>query len=126
MNWKDLPNRPEPGARLCVLADIPDHGGLEVRFGEGSESFRVLLLRQGQQVWTYLNFCPHFSLPLNYRPQTFLVLDDAVICAHHTAFFNFSDGRCTDGPCVGNGLIALPHHRAGAEIRFGAAPAAHP
>lgn len=119
MSWQQHPDCPRPGTRLCDLSDIPDQGGFEVSFGEGRENFKILLLRQGEQFWSYLNNCPHFSLPLNYQPQTFVVMDSMVVCAHHTAFFNFDDGACVDGPCAGTGLTALPVYRLGDSICFG-------
>lgn len=122
MNWNEHPDCPAGGTRLCGLGDIPEQGGFEVQFGEGKENFRVLLLRQGERVWCYLNFCPHFSIPLNYQPQTFLTLDDMVVCAHHTAFFRIEDGACVDGPCAGNGLVALPFYIEGPAVHFGARP----
>ncbi len=122
MNWNEHPDCPGVGTPLCSIDEIPERGGFEVQFGEGSENFKVLLLRRGEQVWCYLNFCPHFSLPLNFRPQTFVTLDDMVVCAHHTAFFRFEDGACVDGPCAGNGLTPLPFHVDGRAIRFGAEP----
>ncbi len=120
VNWQQHPDCPAEGTRLCTIDEIPDQGGHEVSCGDGRENFRVLLLRQGEQVWSYVNFCPHFSLPLNYEPQTFVTLDGLIMCAHHTAFFNFNDGRCVDGPCIGDGLVALPVHVDGNMVYFGA------
>lgn len=120
MSWNEHPDCPKSGTRLCALSDIPDQGGFEVAFGKGEENFKILLLRQGDLHWSYLNNCPHFSLPLNYRPQTFVVMDAMVICAHHTAFFTFDDGACVDGPCAGTGLTSLPTVRKGQNIYFGA------
>lgn len=119
MSWQEHPDCPRPGTRLCAIGDIPDQGGFEVTFGEGRENFKILLLRQGKKFWSYLNNCPHFSLPLNYQPQTFIVMDSMVVCAHHTAFFNFGDGACVDGPCAGTGLTALPVFQVGDDICFG-------
>jgi nitrite reductase/ring-hydroxylating ferredoxin subunit len=120
LSWQDHPDCPANGARLCRVEEIPDQSGWEVCFGSGKENFKILLLRQGQLVWSYLNFCPHFSLPLNYQPQTFVTLDGLIMCAHHTAFFNFDDGRCVDGPCVGDGLIPLPCFIQEGVVYFGA------
>ena len=124
MNWQDHPDRPAFGTKLCEITDIPDQGGREVAFGDGKENFKVLLLRRGEQVWSYVNYCPHFSLPLNYEPQTFVTLDGLIMCAHHTAFFNFDDGRCVDGPCIGDGLVPLPTHISGNTVVFGEAGSA--
>jgi len=123
VNWEEHPDRPAQGTRLCAVEDIPDQGGREVSFGASKENFRILLLRSGRDVWSYVNFCPHFSLPLNYDPQRFVTLDGLVMCAHHTAFFNFHDGRCVDGPCLGAGLIPLPIFRRGDDLYFGVSEA---
>jgi nitrite reductase/ring-hydroxylating ferredoxin subunit len=119
MTWREHPDCPLVGTRLCALDDIPDQGGFEVRFGQGPEPFRILLLRSGSRFWSYLNCCPHFSLPLNYHPQTFITLDGLIMCAHHTAFFNFEDGACVDGPCTGAALTVLATHLQGGDIHFG-------
>jgi len=108
MNWREHPACPADGTVLCKVTDVPDDGGYEVACANGSETLRLLLLRRGEQVWAYENICPHFSLPLNYDPQTFVTLDGLVMCAHHTAFFQFEDGKCVDGPCTGAGLTPVP------------------
>ena len=119
MSWQRNPNRPGSGVRLCALSDVVDQGGFEVVFGEGEQAFRILLLRSGQKVWSYINNCPHFSLPLNFQPQTFVTFEDMVVCAHHTAFFKFNDGSCTDGPCAGTGLAPVPSYQKDGEVFFG-------
>lgn len=119
MTWQQHPDCPANGARLCAVADIPDGGGLEVTFGAGSENFKILLLRQEARVWSYVNRCPHFSLPLNYEPQNFIAAEGLIMCAHHTAFFRIDSGECVDGPCAGTGLTALPAYCHGGEVYFG-------
>lgn len=119
MNWLENPNCPKVGDRLCSIADVPDGGGFEVSFGEGETALRLLLLRKGERCWGYVNNCPHFSLPLNFEPQNFVIFEDMVVCAHHTAFFNFDDGACVDGPCAGTGLTNVPIYQRGYEIYFG-------
>jgi nitrite reductase/ring-hydroxylating ferredoxin subunit len=109
MHWREHPSCPPDGAELCRLADVPDEGGYEIAFGG--------------QVWAYENCCPHFSLPLNFDPQTFVTLDGLVMCAHHTAFFRFDDGKCVDGPCTGAGLPPIPVHCDDGTVRLSLAPA---
>jgi nitrite reductase/ring-hydroxylating ferredoxin subunit len=123
MTWREHPSCPAPGQVLCDVADIPDDGGHEVTFGPEREPLRLLLLRQGQQVWAYENNCPHFSLPLNFEPQVFVTIDGLVMCAHHTAFFKFEDGSCVEGPCGGTGLTAVTVHCRAGRVVFGDAPA---
>lgn len=122
MGWRDHPACPPPGTVLCELADIPDEGGRELTFGPDKEPLRLLLLRQGEQVWGYENICPHFSLPLNFHPQVFVTLDGLVMCAHHTAFFKFEDGHCVDGPCAGAGLTPVKVRRDGGRVILGDDP----
>jgi nitrite reductase/ring-hydroxylating ferredoxin subunit len=108
-NWQDLYQAPAAGSAVCPVDLVPDGGGHEVCFGVGKEPFRLLLLRRGPDLWAYHNSCPHFSLPLNFEPQHFIVLEgELVMCAHHTAFFRFDDGLCVDGPCAGAHLQQVP------------------
>jgi len=122
MNWRLHPACPPDGAVLCSVDDVPDEGGHEVSFGDARQPLRLLLLRRGQQVWGYENVCPHFSLPLNFDPQTFVTLDGLVMCAHHTAFFRFEDGHCVDGPCAGAGLTPVQLRCEGGRVRLAASP----
>jgi len=107
--WQEWPFAPELGTILCALADIPDKGAKEVVFGEGYDSFRVLLLHSAGGVRAYRNRCAHVHIPLNYEPDLFHVLDDDVLmCAHHGAMYSIADGFCLDGPCEGAGLMPVP------------------
>jgi protocatechuate 3,4-dioxygenase beta subunit len=55
------------------------------------------------------NRCPHFSVPLDYRPQEFCTYRGKILmCAHHSAMFRFEDGHCIDGPCKGAQLEPVP------------------
>ncbi len=107
-DWRELPFAPAPGTRLCALAAIPEQGASEVAFGEGYDSFRVVLLRSGDGIRAYRNCCPHFHIPLNYEPGVFHVLDGGVLmCAHHGAMYHIADGVCFEGPCEGAGLTPI-------------------
>ncbi|SAL43909.1 Rieske (2Fe-2S) domain-containing protein [Caballeronia udeis] len=87
---------------LCILEDVPDGGGLEARA-------EVVVLRRGDSAWAYRNVCPHFSIPLNYEPNTFWAYGgELLMCAHHSAMFRFEDGVCVDGPCLGARLTPVP------------------
>ncbi|MEQ1579896.1 MAG: Rieske 2Fe-2S domain-containing protein [Steroidobacteraceae bacterium] len=108
-SWRDHPNAPAQGSVLCAVEDIPQGSGHEVMYGEGIKKLRVVAFRDGETVWAYVNSCPHFSLPLNAKPQTFLISEhNQVMCAFHCAIFRFEDGSCIDGPAVGMGLEAVP------------------
>ena len=108
-DWRTWPNAPEPGAALCKLAEIPDPGAREVCFGEGWDSFRIVLLRAGARVHAYRNRCAHVHIPLNYEADGFHVMDgDVIMCAHHGAMYRIADGYCFEGPCEGASLAAIP------------------
>jgi nitrite reductase/ring-hydroxylating ferredoxin subunit len=108
-DWRNLPFSPAPGTALCTLAEIPPQGATEAVFGDGYDSFRVLVLRSGTGIRAYRNCCPHFHIPLNYEPGEFHILDGGVLmCAHHGAMYRIDDGVCFDGPCEGTSLTEIP------------------
>jgi|SRR5271156_4115435 nitrite reductase/ring-hydroxylating ferredoxin subunit len=94
-------------AFLCALDDVPDGGGLEVPPTCAREP-GIVVLRRRDEAWAYRNVCPHFSIPLNYEPNTFWAYDaEWLMCAHHSAMFRFEDGKCVDGPCEGASLTPV-------------------
>jgi nitrite reductase/ring-hydroxylating ferredoxin subunit len=97
---------------LCPLDDIPDGGARQIaRCGGPADvaDAAVVVLRRGDEAWAYRNVCPHFSIPLNYEPDTFWTYDAGhLMCAHHSAMFRFEDGVCVDGPCLGAALTRVP------------------
>ncbi|MFM0392642.1 Rieske (2Fe-2S) protein [Paraburkholderia phytofirmans] len=99
---------PEPlQGFLCTLDDIPDGGALEIPADQAGAP-GIVVLRRGDDAWAYRNMCPHFSIPLNYEPNTFWAYDaELLMCAHHSAMFRFEDGVCVDGPCEGASLTPV-------------------
>jgi nitrite reductase/ring-hydroxylating ferredoxin subunit len=99
---------------LCELTDIPD--GDARGFSAVPGGFTGLLaVRQGAQVFVYVNSCPHIGTPLDWTPNRFLSVDGRrIVCATHGAEFRIADGLCVTGPCRGDRLEAVP-----AEIRNG-------
>jgi nitrite reductase/ring-hydroxylating ferredoxin subunit len=91
---------------LCRFADVPDGGARVV--DEECAGRPVVVVRRGQQVWAYVNRCPHFSVPLDFVPGTVSCYKSQVLmCAHHSALFRFDDGHCIEGPCEGAALEAI-------------------
>jgi nitrite reductase/ring-hydroxylating ferredoxin subunit len=93
--------------RVCALEDLPDAGEREGReFELRPDGYStVFLVRRGQEVFGYLNRCPHRGTPLNWSPDQFL--DAArrhIVCATHGALFRVEDGHCLAGPCAGDAL----------------------
>ena len=94
---------------LCRLDDIADGGALGLPQHRQLHPAGLVAVRQGEQVWVYVNRCPHFSVPLDFNPQQFCTYRGKVLmCAHHSAMFRYDDGHCIDGPCKGAQLEAVP------------------
>ena len=94
---------------VCKFDDLadPDCRGLELVVA--GRPYDVFVVRQGRQVYAYLNSCPHTGGPLDWVPHQFLDLDKTFIqCATHDALFRINDGLCVAGPCHGERLTALP------------------
>ena len=91
---------------LCRLDEIDDPGSRGFEDIDGTEPFFVV--RQGDEVFAYRNFCPHYGAPLDWRPHAFLSYNkDQILCSMHGALFNIDDGICTEGPCPGQSLTTI-------------------
>jgi nitrite reductase/ring-hydroxylating ferredoxin subunit len=112
VDWRTLPNAPEPGTGLCSLQEL-QHGAIrEFVFGVATPAgpaFRLIALRHADGVDAYVNQCPHQWLPMNRSDGSFLHWSDhELMCAHHSAVFNLLDaGTCIMGPCQGSNLIRV-------------------
>ncbi len=89
---------------LCRLDDLPD--GAAKGFGPPTGGFTGLFaVRQGSDVFVYVNSCPHIGVPLDWAPDRFLTADGSrIVCSTHGAEFGIADGVCVRGPCLGDGL----------------------
>ena len=88
-----------------ALAELDDPGCREFEIGDGDWPFRGFVVRQGDDVYAYQNFCVHVGHPLNWMPDGFLTKDrKAIICASHGARYKIDSGLCVAGPCVGKSL----------------------
>lgn len=97
----------EPRA-LCRLDDIPDGGAKGFPPPPGGFT-GLMAIRQGAQVFVYVNSCPHIGTPLDWTPDRFLSHDGRfIVCATHGAEFQIADGVCLRGPCRGDRLEAVP------------------
>jgi nitrite reductase/ring-hydroxylating ferredoxin subunit len=85
--------------------DLDDPGCREFKIGDGDWPFRGFVVRQGDAIFAYQNFCAHVGHPLNWRPDCFLTKDkSAIICASHGALYDIASGGCIAGPCKGKSL----------------------
>lgn len=96
------------GTSLCARDEIPDGGAHEVIADVNGERISIVVLRKGKNIAAYINRCPHFRIPLNFVRGAFLISGGELWCTHHSATFRFEDGYCTDGPCRGGSLDAVP------------------
>ena len=87
------------------LDDIDDPGCREFAIGDGDWPFKGFVVRQGDEVFAYQNYCVHVGHPLNWSPDSFLTKDrSAIICASHGAMYEIDTGLCFAGPCAGKSL----------------------
>lgn len=109
--WRTLPRAPKPGAKLGPIDDIPDGDAREYVFGRGTTVFSMFVVRRGEQVYGYLNLCPHYSSRLNSREAQFLNIDRTRIqCTAHFAEFRIEDGYGVHGAAEGCWLDPVPVH----------------
>jgi nitrite reductase/ring-hydroxylating ferredoxin subunit len=103
--------------QVCVgrIDEIDDPGCREFRIGEGDWPFKGFVVRRGEQVFAYQNYCMHAGHPLNWNPDSFLTADGSrIICASHGAEYEIDTGECVSAFCRGKRLNSLP-----VEIRDG-------
>lgn len=93
--------------RLCRLDDIADGAAKSFPPAEGGFT-GLFAVRQGGDVFVYVNSCPHIGVPLDWAPDRFLTGDGRrIVCATHGAEFGIADGVCVRGPCLGDRLEAV-------------------
>ena len=91
--------------QLGPLDELDDPGCREFAIGDGDWPFRGFVVRQGNEVFAYQNFCVHVGHPLNWSPNQFLTKDkQAILCASHGAVFDIRSGMCIGGPAAGRAL----------------------
>jgi len=87
------------------LDEIDDPGCREFAIGDGDWPFRGFVVRKGDDLYAYQNFCVHVGHPLNWSPDRFLTKDkSAIICASHGATYEIETGYCFTGPGSGRTL----------------------
>jgi nitrite reductase/ring-hydroxylating ferredoxin subunit len=109
--WRLRPRAPMPGTVLGPLVDIRDGDAKEYVFGRGTTVFSMFVVRRGRSVYGYLNICPHYSSPLNYRAGEFLSEDRRFIrCTMHFSEFRIEDGFGVSGAAERCWLDPVPVH----------------
>lgn len=94
---------------LCALADLADGGAAGFTLDGAAGRVAVFAVRKGEEVYAYVNSCPHIGAPLNFSPNGFLSADKThILCSTHGAQFAIRDGLCVLGPCKGKRLQPVP------------------
>ena len=102
-------SRPPAGSVLCRVDDIPSPGAKGFEFANGDTPFRAFVVRRGDEVFGYLDICPHAGWPLAVRDERRLTREgDHLICTGHGALFRIEDGACVAGPCERRTLEPWP------------------
>jgi nitrite reductase/ring-hydroxylating ferredoxin subunit len=90
------------------LDELDDPGCREFRIGDGDWPFKGFVVRRGDEVFAYQNYCMHVGHPLNWQPDRFLTENgDLIVCASHGALYEIDSGVCVSGPCPGKTLRAV-------------------
>ncbi len=104
--------RGKPGAAggvLCRLAEIPDRDSRAFTVALNGKAREIFAVRLADEVFAYVNVCPHRQMPLNWKPDVFLAYDKSrIVCTMHAATFDIRQGHCLTGPCPGQSLVAVP------------------
>ncbi len=102
------PARPPPGAALIAVADLADPEARALDFRAGEMLFSLIVVRHGDTIAAYRNWCPHAGAPLE-RPDGRVVIEDGryLVCSLHGASFALEDGACAGGP-ANRGLLPFP------------------
>ncbi len=113
------------GVRLGGLDAIHDGGArnyvLQLRAGR----FHGFVVRRGEQVFGYVDRCPHMGVPLAQTLDEYLTPDGTLIaCSWHSALFTIDEGLCVGGPCTGQRLTPWPVRVEDGEIVTTGDPAA--
>lgn len=106
------------GQVLCRLDELPDGGARGFLPNQRRED-RLFAVRRGDQVFVYLNSCPHNWVPLDWAKDKFLACPGGeIVCFAHGAHFAVGSGVCTSGVCEGEKLIPVPVQVIDGEIRI--------
>ena len=93
---------------LCHLHELRENSSRSFQPGGSATTQSIFLVRKQDQVYGYINSCPHTGAPLEWMPNQFLSLDGQHIqCALHGARFVIENGLCISGPCVNAALTPV-------------------
>lgn len=95
------------GLALCRMDYVREGQARGLPFKDHS----LIVVREEDQFYVYVNKCPHLNIPLEWTPDQFKDSDDMFLrCATHGALFLIETGECIAGPCVGAYLRPVPSY----------------
>ena len=110
-------SRPPAGTVLCRVDEIASPGAKGFEFASGDSPFRGFVVRKGDELFGYLDVCPHSGWPLAVRDERRLTRErDLLICTGHGALFRIEDGVCVSGPCEARALERWPVKVRGGDV----------
>jgi nitrite reductase/ring-hydroxylating ferredoxin subunit len=106
------------GVPLCALDALPNPGARNFVLQIREAYFHGFVVRKGDQVFGYVDRCPHAGFPLAQELDRYLTRDgDLIMCSWHGALFRPHDGLCVGGPCGGARLTPWPVEVADGVVR---------
>lgn len=104
---------------ICKLTDLETTGSKGLTIDYNGQSTSMFVVKKGEQVFAYLNNCPHAGAPLEWQEDVFLNDERSyIVCGMHGALFEIEDGLCVDGPCFNDSLTSIPVTIIGDEIHL--------
>ena len=101
--------RTPAGVRLCPLEDLKEQSARNFVLQIKEQYFHGFVVRKKNQVYGYVDTCPHMGLPLAQKLDEYLTPDKQLIaCSWHSALFEIETGQCVGGPCSGQRLQEWP------------------
>ena len=96
------------GDIICAVSDIDDGAAKEISYRTDNEVHDIFIQRIGEDIFGFMNVCPHAGTPLNMEEGQFMEKSGKYLMCHtHGALFQLSDGLCVAGPCNGSRLQAV-------------------
>jgi nitrite reductase/ring-hydroxylating ferredoxin subunit len=124
LQWPDLPGAPAVGTPVGELLSFVDGQATMVSVPAatpGAPEFKLLVLRQGDQVHAFANRCAHFGVPLAAKVEQLISTPlKSLTCNVHYARYAWATGACEAGECDGEALIAVPLDQDNGLLRIGA------
>ena len=126
LRWADLPGAPAAGTVVGALPSFADGRATLLSLPAGSAGapeFKLLVLRQGDQVHAFANRCAHFGVPLAAKAEQLISTPlKSLTCNLHYARYAWATGACEAGECDGQALISVPLDHDNGVLRIAAVP----